>query len=353
MVRIKNKIRFKRGFIKPDKAKILRALKTIGFKKHYSKNDKLLENMVSCFKPLPEPQNNLDWLAQFSEIGQDCNEYLEMHPISNKKSIGDTKFIYYIQIGEFNNTKLNFNDLIEYSRCFFSEKSIKLIPSKIEIKLELKTVKNVCKYELSGSFESETKKLKCRYNEEFKKIQIDTQSLHELLKKIKPHDAICLIAFTEYDLYIEESDLFVAGLCKGPWGVGVFSCFRYDPRLIYSDEFWFDTRLKNNNKIKKSEKNLILARSCKLLVHETCHLLGIDHCVFMDCCMNGSGHLEEDFKQSMFLCPVDLKKVWICFEFDFVERYKKLKKFFQKNESNNEVKWLEDMIQYLNNTKTI
>ena len=27
------------------------------------------------------------------------------------------------------------------------------------------------------------------------------------------------------------------------------------------------------------------------------HLLGFEHCVFFRCCMNGSGHLAEDFAQ--------------------------------------------------------
>lgn len=38
-----------------------------------------------------------------------------------------------------------------------------------------------------------------------------------------------------------------------------------------------------------------LQRSCKLLVHEIAHLLGVDHCIWFSCCMNGSGHLSEDF----------------------------------------------------------
>eukprot|EP00118_Oscarella_pearsei_P004823 m.21161 g.21161 ORF g.21161 m.21161 type:complete len:75 (+) comp28147_c0_seq1:1433-1657(+) len=50
----------------------------------------------------------------------------------------------------------------------------------------------------------------------------------------------------------------------------------------------------------KERKRLILQRSCKLLVHELSHLLGVDHCVFYDCCMNGSGHLEEDFSGSIY-----------------------------------------------------
>ncbi len=74
-----------------------------------------------------------------------------------------------------------------------------------------------------------------------------------------------------------------------------------------------------------------LSRACKLLVHETMHLLGVGHCTYMDCCMNGSGHLQEDFRQSMFLCPIDLKKMLALFEFDLLERYEKLRAFYIKH----------------------
>jgi archaemetzincin len=100
-------------------------------------------------------------------------------------------------------------------------------------------------------------------------------------------------------------------------------------------------------KLKKSEQNLLITRSCKLLVHETCHLLGIDHCIFMDCCMNGSGHLEEDFRQSMFLCPIDLKKLTLIFNFNLINRYEKMKSFFELISANNEVKWLDNAIKLI------
>ena len=80
-------------------------------------------------------------------------------------------------------------------------------------------------------------------------------------------------------------------------------------------------------------------------MHETAHLLGVDHCVYYSCCMNGSGHLAEDFRklkyyvccsvmpvpicimyintgQSMHLCPVDLRKLCHLCGFNISQRYK-------------------------------
>jgi archaemetzincin len=63
--------------------------------------------------------------------------------------------------------------------------------------------------------------------------------------------------------------------------------------------------------------------------------------------MNGSGHLEEDFRQSMFLCPVDLKKLILIFDFDITQRYKNMMQFFQRKDCKEEIKRLEVLIKTL------
>ena len=63
--------------------------------------------------------------------------------------------------------------------------------------------------------------------------------------------------------------------------------------------------------------------------------------------MNGSGHLAEDFRQSIFMCPVDLKKLLFIFSFDLVERYKKIKHFFESINVSKEVKWFLKSIEDL------
>lgn len=67
--------------------------------------------------------------------------------------------------------------------------------------------------------------------------------------------------------------------------------------------------------------------------------------------MNGSGHLQEDFRQSMFLCPVDLKKLSALFEFDILDRYEKLMEFYIKYNFSSEVKALEKMIAQIKPNK--
>jgi archaemetzincin len=344
----KDIVKFARGFKIATKETIHKALKiTIKKQEQKTKYENLLLKLIDKFKLIPKPTNDLDWLAQFREIGQTCQDFHKSCPVTNENKIGEKTFIYYVQIGSFEKTKINFDDLIDYSKRFFTEKSIKLFPEIINIRVEEKGMnKRGCKIEIIASIESKNikKKLKTRYNEETKHYQILTKSLLDLLEDIKPKDSIAFIGLTEADLYVENSDLFVAGLCNGYSAVGVFSCFRYNPKLKFSEEDWFDFK-----KVKQSKNNtsLLLTRTLKLMVHETNHLLGIDHCVYMDCCMNGSGHLEEDFRQSMFLCPVDLKKLILIFDFDITQRYKNMMQFFQRKDCKEEIKRLEVLIKTL------
>ena len=104
------------------------------------------------------------------------------------------------------------------------------------------------------------------------------------------------------------------------------------------------------NKIKINVK-IILLRSCRLLTHEIGHLLGIDHCIYYGCLMNGSGHLEEDFSQPLFLCPIDLRKLSQLVGFDIIQRYEQLLEFCTENQFEDEIDLLKKRLELLKNTK--
>ena len=82
----------------------------------------------------------------------------------------------------------------------------------------------------------------------------------------------------------------------------ILCSFRYNPNLSFSQEFWFEKRVTNDYS-PSEQKRLMLQRSCRLLVHETMHLLGFSHCIYYSCCMNGSGHLKEDFSPTHVSVP--------------------------------------------------
>ena len=126
----------------------------------------------------------------------------------------------------------------------------------------------------------------------------------------------------------------------------IFSFYRYNPSLSFSQADWYDIKtdaITDSDHIRK----VMFQRSCKLLVHEINHLLGIDHCIYFDCCMNGSGHLSEDFRQPMNLCPVDLHKLQTLVGFDVLERYKKLLEFYEKHDMKEEKNWVSQRIKFI------
>jgi hypothetical protein len=51
------------------------------------------------------------------------------------------------------------------------------------------------------------------------------------------------------------------------------------------------------------------ARMCKTVTHELGHCLGLDHCVYYACGMQGSASLREDMRQPPEVCPICLRKV--------------------------------------------
>lgn len=138
--------------------------------------------------------------------------------------------------------------------------------------------------------------VRTRYHKESKHSQICVTSILNLLKKVVPLDARCLIALTMYDLYGNDTDLFIAGLAEGNCRVAAFSLYRYDPYLLFDDIDWFSCTISNetSSKIDSTQRqSLLLLRACRLLTHEIGHLFGIDHCTFYSCLMNGSSDLGK------------------------------------------------------------
>ena len=190
-------------------------------------------------------------------------------------------------------------------------------------------------------------KLSARFHSKSGRYQLQVGSVLNKLRQIIPNDSICVMALTMSELYDESTDLFVAGMAAGNQRVDVFSFSRYDPTLAFSTEFWYKVYTAEVRLSRKEQKKVLLQRSCKLLVHEIAHLLGVDHCIWYSCCMNGSGHLKEDFDQSMHLCPVDLRKLQTLCGFNVVLRYRFLSEFFKRHSLEEEETWTRGRLQFI------
>jgi archaemetzincin len=131
------------------------------------------------------------------------------------------------------------------------------------------------------------------------------------------------VGITMDDLYPDPAWNFVFGEASPRDRVGVYSFARY-----------------LTGEAGEAGSSLLLRRSCKVLAHETAHLLGLAHCVFYSCLMNGSNNLPESDARPLHLCPVDLRKLQYSTGFDAAARYQELLAFTEDVGFTDESGWL-------------
>ena len=360
----RDSVPYARGYHPPTDKQRLRAVgKTPGGKEF------VIDNF---FEPIPAPSSIDDWLAQYNEDGQTYDKFLSQCPWLSQRKCKYSKAtfdssgrniqekypgakIYLQPLGNFDQDEApNFDDLATYARLFFCL-PVEVLPGVDLERKDNDTIYWIESAEMKSRVDKNAKRKSSRSSKCRLEFRLDSRSGHLQLKctsvlarlrQTLPDDALCLIGLTMFDLFEEDPDLFVAGLAAGNQRVGVFSFYRYNPNLTFSTEFWYD--VKHSQEIEPTEKKCtILQRSCKLLVHEVCHLLGLDHCIWFACLMNGSGHLREDFSQPMTLCPVDLHKLQTLCGFDVATRYAGLQTFFHQCGLQQEAEWVDRRLTFI------
>lgn len=260
------------------------------------------QTMTAHFSPIPSPGPR-DWLAQHKEPGQTYHDYEAMKP-----NVPDQKRhkIYLQALGDFGPDDPSLKEVADYTSRFFG--------------LEVMVLPSPANFAPKGRVDIFTKKK-----------QWLTSGILDYLSAQLPDDAYCLLGITMTDLYPGEDWNYVFGIATLKKRVGVYSLARYDP------EFFGDSR-------GAEWKSKALERSCKVLSHETCHMLGMAHCVYYNCLMNGSNHLDELDSQSTFLCPICLRKLQRAVHPNFVKRYGKLRDFFVENGLEEQARWVSSVV---------
>ena len=81
-------------------------------------------------------------------------------------------------------------------------------------------------------------------------------------------------------------------------------------------------------------------RKVLVVLHETGHALGISHCTWNHCVMNGANSLRESDAQPGRLCPVCLRKLHLATGADLTDRYHALLKIRERLGHTGEAEWL-------------
>ena len=260
------------------------------------------------FEPIPKPGKR-DWLAVHDEPGQTFRQFVKYKP---NKPTKERHKIYLQPLGDFDEgAGPSLERLKQFTAAFF-----------------------VMPVEVSEPIHLDGAGITTCTNTYTRKTQLLSTDILDLLKQRLPEDAFCVVGVTMTDLYPEPSWNFVFGQASLRERVGVYSFARYDPRF-------------HGRKPPADVEALVLRRSCKVLAHETGHMFGITHCTFFSCLMNGSNHMTESDRSPAHLCPVDLRKLQHSVGFDVVDRYRKLRAFWQEAGWVEETKWLTDRLGHI------
>ncbi len=138
--------------------------------------------------------------------------------------------------------------------------------------------------------------------------------LDKVLKPRRPKDAVAVLGLTTSDLWPGEGWNFVFGQASLSDRVGVWSIARY------------------GNLENPQMSGVVYRRTFLVAVHETGHMLGIQHCTAYECTMNGSNSLGEADRAPMWLCPECVQKVWWACHADPIKRYKSLVEFAKEHD---------------------
>jgi archaemetzincin len=260
------------------------------------------------FRPVAPPKSD-DWLAVHNEAGQTFEEYRDAD--ANRPD-ATRRTIYLLPLGDFpEDTSPALEESRTYAALFY-QMEVRLLPAYYPHDLEFSP----------------------RTNPHGGQRQVLTTDVMDFLKTRLPADAYCLLGITMVDLYPSPSWNYVFGEASTLGRVGVYSLARYDPAFSGDDR---DARY----------RDIILQRSCKVLVHETAHMFGLPHCIYFDCVVNGSNHLRETDRQPQHLCPVCLRKLHHATGFDPVRRYEQLARFYRARKWYHELDFVDRQLKRL------
>lgn len=238
---------------------------------------------TSHFSPIPVPSPD-DWMRVYPERGQTVHDYIASHP---NRPEPPRDHVYVQPLGELPADRgPTTEELAAHARVYFGL-PVTVLPVRATSELPVPT----------------------RVHEGHR--QLHASAILDQLRAELPHDAYCLIAVTNEDLYPGDVDYaYVFGYARLRARVGVFSFARYHPDF-FGESFAVD-------------REVVVQRALKVMTHELGHMFGLEHCTHLHCIMNGANHLSELDRAPLHMCPVCLRKLHVMRGFDPEARYQAL-----------------------------
>ena len=255
-----------------------------------------LENMP-CYCPLAAPKQG-EWLRDHKEVPQTFAKYVAG---KNTAKVSSNKNKIYIMPLESSVTDPFLELLCKFSNIFYPGVQATLMKG------------------LNLDDPAICSKISSRVNEWTQNKQYLTKDILNTMAPLLPKDGLNLMGCLNTDLYPNDSWNYVFGWGRSDIKCGVFSFARFS-------ETFFDPD-------KKEDPQLLEYKAVRIMVHEMGHTFNIGHCTFHNCGMNGMNHGDELMSKPMEFCPVCLKKLQYCLQFDPVERFQGLKKFCEESKN--------------------
>jgi len=166
---------------------------------------------------------------------------------------------------------------------------------------------------------STSDKVQSRTHELTGQHQLCVNDIYPELRLLLPSDGLAIIGVSWTDIYPRGFN-FTLGEASISHHAAVVSFGRFETKDFNAD----------TNKDVEEVNGQILWKIIKTLTHESCHLLGLEHCLFFRCAMNESSSVSEALQQPLFLCPVCLRKLQQACHFDVLERYEQMHSFLKR-----------------------
>ena len=245
-----------------------------------------LDRIERFFQRMGAP-GPVDWLASNTEPGQTFNQYLDADPT---RPSPDRQKIYILPLGRFTKDQHRVIDAASNYLEVFYDLPVNKMRARALPRPQRANDRRINR--VTGVQQVRTGYI-----------------LADILRPMVPADAAGLIAFTNEDLFPEQTMNFVFGQASLDDRVGVWSLYRLDDR---------------------ASPETFLLRTLKIAAHEAGHMFGMRHCTKYECIMSGTNHLGETDRRPADACPECTAKICWMSEIAPRDRYRRLATFARR-----------------------